>query len=410
LIHSIDVNDIDREATDAFLTFQECEELKLRPVFILAAGVALLAAGAGTAFAIDAPPATTQAVTAQAAAPYANTFERPPAGAPYLRDAWAADGWNAPWEQGLAARSRIDDTVAHSGGKSLRAFYPKGVISPENSGLSAPFSLAPSREYHFSQWVRFSPDFSWGTTSFAGKIGVGLAGGGSCSGGKVCDGYNGFSSRMIWRPDGRASLYYYHMGHAGTYGDDAPFSLDGAAVHFPRGQWVNLAQRVKVNTVTDGQANPDGEIEAWYNGRRVVYVTGLRFVRNGDLVDRAYFSSFFGGATAEFAPKNDSWIWYDDFKASPVRGDICEISGGCPGNPTPPVTKPPVPTPTATPPAPPTATTPPPVPGVAAWQPNTAYLIGQTVTHSGAIYRCRQAHRSLPGWEPVSTAALWLRL
>ncbi|GAA0804897.1 polysaccharide lyase [Spirilliplanes yamanashiensis] len=380
--------------------------MRIRPLIAVAAGAALLAAGATTALAVEAPAAPRPT----AAAPYVNSFERPPAGAPYLRGAWAADGWSAPWDQGLAARSTIDGAVAHSGGKSLRAFYPKGVISPENSGLSAPFALVPSREYYFSQWVRFSPDFSWGTTSFAGKLGVGLAGGASCSGGKVCDGFNGFSSRMIWRSGGRASLYYYHMGHAGTYGDDADFSLDGAPVYYPRGQWINLVQRVKVNTVTGGEANPDGEIEAWYNGRRVVSVTGLRFVRNADLVDRAYFSSFHGGAEAGFAPQNDSYIWYDDFTASTSRADICELSGGCPTAPptTPPTTTPP--TPPTTRPATPPVTTAPTDPGVAAWQPGTAYAVGRTVTYDGATYRCRQAQRSLTGWEPVRTPALWQRL
>jgi len=45
-----------------------------------------------------------------------------------------------------------------------------------------------------------------------------------------------------------------------------------------------------------------------------------------------------------------------------------------------------------------------------AWQPNTAYAVGQTVTFNAALYRCRQAHTSLPGWEPPNTEALWTRL
>jgi hypothetical protein len=53
-------------------------------------------------------------------------------------------------------------------------------------------------------------------------------------------------------------------------------------------------------------------------------------VRNGDLVDKAYFSSFAGGATASFAPRNDSYIYYDDIKVSTDRADICELNpGGC---------------------------------------------------------------------------------
>jgi hypothetical protein len=382
---------------------------------------ALMVAAAGTVLAVGSTVAFANiggSVAGAATAPYVNTFERPVANAPYLLNQWAADGWKASSELGLATRSSIDTSTAHSGAKSLRVLYPKGKISPENSGLTAKFAVTPAREYYFSQWVRFSEDFSWGTTQYAGKIGVGVGGGATCSGGKACTGYNGFTSRFIWRSGGRASLYYYHMGHEGVYGDDADFQLNGSSVNYPRGQWVNLTQRVKVNTVTGGEADANGEIEAWYNGQRVVNVTGLRFVRNTDLVDAMYFSSFFGGATETFAPLNDSVIHYDDFKASTSRADICEINGGCTGTPPtttakpPTTTKPPTP-PTTTPPTttrPATPTASPTVdPGGSAWKAYQAYAIGQTVTYGGATYTCRQAHTALPGWEPANVPALWLR-
>lgn len=260
-----------------------------------------------------------------------NTFERPERGTAYTLGAWAQDGWTAPWEQGMSTRTWIDGyNFSHTGGKSLRVFYPKGKIGPADSGAQAPLQLTRGREYFLSYWVRFSSDFSWGTTEFAGKVGLGLAGGASCSGGQVCDGFNGFSSRMIWRSGGKAAIYYYHMGHAGQYGDFVDLTRpDGSLILYPRGQWVNLVQRLRVNTVTAGTANADGEIDVWYNGVQAAAVRGLRFVRNADQVDRAYFSSFAGGATASFAPANDSWIWCDDLKVSTVRTDLCELTGGC---------------------------------------------------------------------------------
>lgn len=264
------------------------------------------------------------------AAPKINTFERPATGSAYTLSEWIADGWNAPWDLGMSNRTMIDNQYSQSGGQSLRVFYPQGEVGPAESGAQAPFALTPGREYYLSYWVRLSDDFSWGTTQFAGKLGLGLAGGGSCSGGMVCDGYNGFSSRMIWRSGGQAAIYYYHMGNGGQYGDYAVLKNNGADIIYPKGQWFNIVQRLKVNTVTGGQANPDGEIEIWYNGQSAATITGLRFVRNNDLVDKAYFSSFFGGATAEFAPANDSYIWYDNIKVSTNREDICELdAGGC---------------------------------------------------------------------------------
>ncbi|MFD4750122.1 polysaccharide lyase [Streptomyces rubiginosohelvolus] len=298
--------------------------MKTKTLLLTAAAALLVPA------AVLAPQATAGPAPAAKAPTYkANTFERPAAGNGYPLGQWATDGWTAPWQQGMETRARIDDTTpAHGGSKSLRIHYPKGKIGPEDSGAQAPFALTKAREYYLSFWVKFSGDFSWGTTEYAGKVGLGLAGGASCSGGQVCDGTNGFSSRMIWRQNnGQAAVYYYHMGHAGQYGDYAVLKKNGADIHWPKNQWVNVAQRVKVNTVTGGNANPDGEIEVFYNGRSAAKVTGLRFVTNNDQVDRAYFSSFAGGATPSFAPNNDnSFIWYDDLKVSTDRNDICELS------------------------------------------------------------------------------------
>ncbi|RLL66854.1 polysaccharide lyase [Streptomyces sp. Z26] len=272
------------------------------------------------------------AASRQAASYQDNTFERPAAGAPYTLPEWTEDGWTAPWSLGMDERTRIDDsTPAHGGDKSLRVLYPEGKIGPEDSGAQAPFELDGSREYYVSMWIRFAEDFSWGTTQYAGKVGIGLAGGASCSGGQTCDGTNGFSSRFIWRrADGEAALYYYHMDKQDTYGDYVAMERGGEVIRWPKGEWVNVVQRVKVNTVTDGQANPDGEIEVFYNGESAAKVDGLRFVSNDDQVDKAYFDSFAGGATTEFAPRNDSYIWYDDVKVSTDPADICELSDSCP--------------------------------------------------------------------------------
>ncbi|WP_433017572.1 polysaccharide lyase [Kribbella sp. CA-294648] len=296
----------------------------MRRIKALALLTALTAVIAGT---------TTQASAAPAPEPKlstlrVNTFERPAKGTAYTLAQWRADGWTAGWAEGMDTRSWIDgDNFRHSGTKSLRIFYPKGKIGPADSGAQIPLDLNPSREYYVSQWVRFSSGFSWGTTQFAGKVGVGLAGGKACSGGVPCDGYNGFTSRLIWRSSGQAAIYYYSLNHAGEYGDYVNLTdASGSGIKWPRGKWVNVVQRVRVNTVTNGTANPDGQIQVWFNGVSAANISGLRFVRNGDLVDRAYFSSFAGGATTDFAPANDSWIWYDDLKVSTRRSDICELS------------------------------------------------------------------------------------
>lgn len=70
----------------------------------------------------------------------------------------------------------------------------------------------------------------------------------------------------------------------------------------------------------------------------------------------------------------------------------------------------PTPSPTATATPTPTPTpTPSPTPGdPAPWQAFTSYAVGTLVTFDGEVYECRQAHDSLPGWEPPGVPALWL--
>ena len=77
--------------------------------------------------------------------------------------------------------------------------------------------------------------------------------------------------------------------------------------------------------------------------------------------------------------------------------------GGGGGNPQPPpATTPPPNNPPTTPPP-----NNPPPPAGGTWAANTAYQVGSTVTYGGSSYKCRQAHTSLPGWEPPNVAALW---
>ena len=51
--------------------------------------------------------------------------------------------------------------------------------------------------------------------------------------------------------------------------------------------------------------------------------------------------------------------------------------------------------------------TPTPPSDASAWQPDTAYAVGDEVTYEGSTYRCLQAHTSLPNWQPPHVPALW---
>jgi hypothetical protein len=269
-----------------------------------------------------APPSAVAAMTASTG------FENGTANAPFTLANFAAQGFAAPSEVGLDERSFVHTSIVHGGAKSLRITFPQGAYGdPAATGAHASFAIPSSRSYWISQWVRFDSNFSWGGTKQGGKVGFGLVGGDGCSGGQTCNGTNGFSSRVIWRAGGGAALYLYHMDKPGAYGEELPLKTSsGANIVFPKGQWINLVIRVTTNTVTNGVAASNGEVQVWYNGQSALYRSGLRYVTNSDQVDTAVLSTFPGGAEAAYAPLNDSYLWIDDVKVSTNSADICELS------------------------------------------------------------------------------------
>ena len=116
--------------------------------------------------------------------------------------------------------------------------------------------------------------------------------------------------------------------------------------------------------------------------------------------------------------------WWTQGEAPSTGGSgVWEDLGPCGPAPTS-TTRPPTPTTTTQPPTtttrPPTTTTttttrpptvtPTPTGAYPAWVANRAYAVGDRVSYGGRTYQCRQAHTSLPGWEPPYVEALWLPL
>lgn len=242
----------------------------------------------------------------------------------YDLSSWTAEGFSVPWVNGFnQTRAHIDNAYSHSGSKSLRIFFPQGQYGPSGSGAQAPLMVPAASQYYISYWLRFSDNFSWGTTSEGGKL-PGLAGGSRCSGCATCTGSNGFSARLMWRPGGKAVLYLYHMDKANSCGDNLNLQLTpGVDFVFQKGQWYQIIERVKINTGN----NFDGEVQLWINQQPALSVSGKRFVNNGDQVDALYFSTFHGGSDATWAPTVDCYIWFDDLMITSNPADIFTTLG-----------------------------------------------------------------------------------
>ena len=211
-------------------------------------------------------------------------------------------------------RASVDDSYAHSGRQSLRVDFPRGAVGPSRGGHQAAIRLDPANEYCLSYWLRFSEGFSWGGAEQGGKL-PGLAQGRLCSGGDSCDGSNGFTARYMWRENGAAVLYLYHMDKPDRWGEDFALLPGNEPFYFEPGQWTHLEQRVKINS---GE-NPDGEVQVWVNGAEALNLRGLRFVTDGSKVDTFYFSTFHGGNTPDWGPLSDGRVWFDDIRITPDR-------------------------------------------------------------------------------------------
>lgn len=65
-----------------------------------------------------------------------------------------------------------------------------------------------------------------------------------------------------------------------------------------REQWYDIEVHCKLNSVTNGVANPDGLFEVWINGMKVLTKTSLRFRKDLNcVIQDAWFNMYHGGTT-----------------------------------------------------------------------------------------------------------------
>ncbi|NQU87860.1 MAG: T9SS type A sorting domain-containing protein [Mariniphaga sp.] len=108
------------------------------------------------------------------------------------------------------------------------------------------------------------------------------------------------------------------------YGQDFDFVYrNGETVHFKKGKWYHIAERVKMNT---NGSTKDGIVQVWINGEMVLSLDTIRFQSNGDQIGKFYMSSFHGGNDSTWAPTDTCHLWFDDIKISKNYIDIDYIS------------------------------------------------------------------------------------
>ncbi|MGM0462800.1 MAG: polysaccharide lyase [Fibrobacterota bacterium] len=238
--------------------------------------------------------------------------------------------WNSPpWTNGIE-EERVEIVEIESGEQALRVSYPEGGFGPGDGGAQWILDLDSLYDTLWvSYHIQLPEDFDWVR---GGKL-PGLAGGEIPSGGDDVTGEEGFSARIMWRDRqaGEDNLfqpalcqYMYHMDKTGDYGEDLFWAYpnhhwSSTRRYLVPGQWHELKTRIIMNT----PGEHDGRITSWLDGDTALDSI-LRFRAAGAdhfANDKFYFSTFFGGGDARWAPVKDEHILFDQFIISTIDPD-----------------------------------------------------------------------------------------
>lgn len=231
-----------------------------------------------------------------------------------LHEQWDSPVWHMGFDEGRV--KIITDDAAH--GNVMQVTYPAGAYGSAGAPaflVDVQFDSNSPKSYdelYLSYDIKFADNFEF---VHGGKL-PGLCGAsidqapetGCNTGGGYPSGYDGWSTRGMWRQNGALENYVYHAGQTNYYGDDLFWGSNGS-----RGQWHRIQQRVVLNT--PGVA--DGIIETWLDGKKVLSVTDMLYRKTGAIgINLFYFSTFYGGNDPSWAPSSDQTAFFDNFRIS----------------------------------------------------------------------------------------------
>lgn len=230
-------------------------------------------------------------------------FDKHPLGA--YDKAKLREDWHCPkWSMGNNLVSIVDKQKAFRG-HALQIHYPKNTFGCRDNKKCV--NWKPKLDTQFNQLyyaykIKFAPGFDFVK---GGKL-PGIAGGTANTGGKKPTGYDGWSVRLMWRPQGKLVQYVYHPDQLRPFGDSFEWNMPPIET----GKWHTIKTRVRLNR----PKKHDGLIQSWFDGKLVLDRRDIRFRDNNKLqIDRYMFASFFGGSDSSWAPKRDQWLYLDEF-------------------------------------------------------------------------------------------------
>lgn len=189
----------------------------------------------------------------------------------------------------------------HMGGIDPATMRRQG-LPVSGTGFLAPVIPSGADTATLSYQVRFPVDFPFVR---GGKL-PGLYGGKGNGGGRIPDGTDGFSFRLMWIQNGLGRVYAY-LPTSVTYGTPI---IEGK-FQFRAGQWHQVVQEVTLNK----PGVPDGVVRLWLDGRPVGEQGDLLIRTVGQLkINGIFFDFFFGGNDPTWAAPKSTYADFANFK------------------------------------------------------------------------------------------------
>ncbi len=217
---------------------------------------------------------------------------------------------------GQPSRMSFDDSVGFDDEKSLRCNILKETSNGTNAAYWFPANgYGQPHEVRQRAMIRLSDDWTMEENDVCRFwcIGLNTEAGPHGSGGRgKPSGDDGWSSMLAVtdRNNGggdefNLATYTYHMDQEGPTGE---FEVTDTPV--PPGEWVELQTEVVVNTISDGEANADGQVRYWLNDELAYERTDFRWTTvDEQAVEYAGPLVRYGGS--EVAPIDLS-VFYDE--------------------------------------------------------------------------------------------------
>ena len=131
----------------------------------------------------------------------------------------------------------------------------------------------------------------------------------------------------MWREDGAGEIYTYipqteaniaaQLAVPGTVDNQGfGYSVGRGAYYFPTGEWVTVAQRVRLNTLN----NMDGLIDLWVDGVETIKLRDITLLEAANSTIRgSHYQTFFGGSTIEWASPKTQKAWIADVSGAIIK-------------------------------------------------------------------------------------------